>query len=447
MEAIGQTIRFSCRNLPNQMCAEMHMYVGRISPMPPITGIRASHNDAHNLLHFQDFAVINLRGVYTLVQEETIDQFITSEPSIFRPIPKEPAGKEKPKNRSLEKRKSSDSQVLASSKRSWLPLISTGRVHVPEKTAIFVLVLGFVGFLAMLARIRLHAFEYWKDMSNFVVHFIACLFAISGLSCVLICLLELLYTFCIGRHYLVEAYQRATVGTALNQGPSYFRVIRMLYLVLCHLLGLILAGLTFELCRLHKLDYISACFWSGVLFCSVILTVGIWFVLEEWIILSLKAVRSQKDYLQMLTTDKLSPSLAKGVNSNQSSLFKYHLSSSTVEKGPLSSRSSNFGPRLINPNFPSTISSQELKDKATSRNSSTMNSSLKKKGNRNEGTGKLVSLAGNGRKSIVHTSSVSVSKNLSKMTSASKVPSKWKSGKVRFANMEANRSSFQANKG
>ena len=43
-EPIGSPLRYSCAKLPDQMCAEMHMLVGRVSPMPTITGIKVNCN-------------------------------------------------------------------------------------------------------------------------------------------------------------------------------------------------------------------------------------------------------------------------------------------------------------------------------------------------------------------------------------------------------------------
>src|SRR5699024_4485171 len=171
--------RYSCANLFGQMCAEMHMLIGRTSPLPLISKVQANHCDPLNLLHFQDFVVINLRGQCVLMQEETIDQFITSDPQVFQPLPKE----QKSSKLQNVKKENSNRQLSASKTLdSWFPVVSTSDGFVAEKLAVCMVVLGLIALCTMLARIHLHSYNYWKDFGRSMIQFAVCLLAVSVIS-------------------------------------------------------------------------------------------------------------------------------------------------------------------------------------------------------------------------------------------------------------------------
>ena len=331
-EPIGQPNRYSCAKLPDKMCTEMHMLVGLISAIPPITGVQANHADSHNLLHFQDFMVLNLRGEYTVVQAENIDQFITSEPFIFRPQPKVSAAKSKVQDN------------LSKTKPAWLPLASS-ETHASEKVAICVFALGFIAIGTMFARIELHCYQYWKDMVRSMLHFSLCLVTVSISVWLLIFLIKFIYATCIEQNYMYESYMKAT----RNDGSSCYRIIRILYLLVLNIIGIVLSGYTISLSYQYKLDYTSAFIWSGINSCTAVMAIGLWLVLDEWIYESIKSIYAEKDFVQQMYNHNKSPAISHQVYSNQSTIFKL-LSTKSVKSTTSSTAGIiNSGPKLMNP--------------------------------------------------------------------------------------------------
>lgn len=84
-EPIGIPIRFACNKLPDRDCGEMHLVIGRITPMPQVLAVRANHSCLDNLLFFYDLTVVDLADGVTVVQEEAINQYVTYDSKIFTP--------------------------------------------------------------------------------------------------------------------------------------------------------------------------------------------------------------------------------------------------------------------------------------------------------------------------------------------------------------------------
>ncbi|OTF83071.1 hypothetical protein BLA29_007103, partial [Euroglyphus maynei] len=95
-ELIGSPVRFDCSRLSDIVCGEMHCIIKRLTPMPPIQGIRANHSNRlqstksfskSSAIFFYEF---ELRDRTAGVEEEKVVDFrlildyIEFRPRIFR---------------------------------------------------------------------------------------------------------------------------------------------------------------------------------------------------------------------------------------------------------------------------------------------------------------------------------------------------------------------------
>lgn len=83
-EVMGTPVRFQCARLQNKIFGEMHCLVGRISPMPPLQGIRAVHSDARgNSIYFYEYYVADLK-TDKLLERLIVHDYITNSSKVFR---------------------------------------------------------------------------------------------------------------------------------------------------------------------------------------------------------------------------------------------------------------------------------------------------------------------------------------------------------------------------
>ncbi|KAJ6219669.1 hypothetical protein RDWZM_005481 [Blomia tropicalis] len=82
-EIIGVPVRFKCSLLPNYQCGEMHYLVGRLTALPPVTGIRAYHSEHAGTIFFYDYKIIDLMND-VIIEDMFIMDHITNKHQIFR---------------------------------------------------------------------------------------------------------------------------------------------------------------------------------------------------------------------------------------------------------------------------------------------------------------------------------------------------------------------------
>ncbi len=363
-EPIGQTSRFACRHLsPNRMVSEVLMRIFSVIPLPLVTGVRARHSDPFNLMHFQGFSVFDIQGRSMLIriQEETIDQFITCESTVFVPLSRlQKLDIEVTKKCTM----TSSTSVTKSQSTFWLPLTAeTTSMYAPEKLAILVLIFGLVGFATMHSHIELGYYQSWKNFKVSMGWFAFCLSGITSLSMLTIVLLELFYGAFISQGYLAETYFEATHCRRAEGEVTLwycYRPLRLLYILALYGAGIAFASFTASLADQHRLQYNEVFLWSGMSLSTLSLTVGVWAVVHKCIIAAMMRKRRRLNYVQLLKANKLqSPQSSQHTITTNQSCSPPKIVLPQLQKGversklnsKINSKSSSIGPKLNNPHL------------------------------------------------------------------------------------------------
>lgn len=323
--AVGLTVRYSASNLIDPICSEIHMIICRITPLGTITGVRASHSAQGCLLRIYEMTVINLREDNTVkdtvIQEETFQQFISSETSIIRPLTEEMV------------------KVFKQTGTAHCQLESLlFSLTCTEKIAFTQLVICLTSCLVMLAHTKFHYYAHWKNIGESLGQFGLCFITVAAFNWLLLAFLEPIFVFYIKKPYLLERYEQATSSQILYRNW----LIRLIFLLAFYVCSLVFSGLTifFSL----SLDLTSTGLWSGMTSCVLALSIGAWLLVEAYSFGCFKTRSvTNSDTFAYLSGDWCPPSAFQAVHTINFTECE--------ESQAHESKSSLIGPRLLTPNL------------------------------------------------------------------------------------------------
>ncbi|KAJ6218682.1 hypothetical protein RDWZM_004494 [Blomia tropicalis] len=338
-EPVGIPMRFSCSKFPDRFFSELHMLICRLSAIPPITAMRINHSDTFNLMYILDFSVISLRDGNLVIQEETIDQFITSDPRLIR---LESALLSLSKScRTSEM----SNHTLKPKDQSWFPLIAF-TMSWPEIVAFSVFVVGFQSAEVMAARLDLDCYHYWHDFNKSIFQYAVCVISISALTIVLLGLIEWYYLKVIKRYYLRQFHKQMTDNETCSVGRGM--IGKTFLLASLYAIGILLSVYTFTMA--NSLDTQSALIVSGIWLTSLALTFGLWFLIDNSIFAYMNNMRRNIDFRQMIASKPKFHSTVLATSSDKSVLMPLPMSG-IGPNGVQYSQISNYGPELTNPKW------------------------------------------------------------------------------------------------
>ena len=361
-ETIGIPSRFSARLFPDTLFAEMHMLICRMSPLPPVTAIRASHscvvggrgsniNYTSNgsssyhgnsdcigqLLYFHGFTVADLRENSSVIQEEKIRKFITSESNIFRPD----------NNDCLTAK--TKLTIEQRQRKGWLKMIGIHKLSLIESATFVLFIFGLVAMATTLAAPDPYYYVNWKRISSSIFQCLLQVIYTSAACLIIVTILELIFVWFIKRNSLVEAHLQITSNTNVY---TYW-LIRLLFLGLLFAAGI---GLIIIMLEEIKQNFIGGMFWTGVNILTQVMTIGLWFVLNDCIFELIRRHQAHQNIVKVLADSNLlkeSDLLIKSKTSIEPSGLTL-VSLSTNATFPVDTRdgpSWNYGPKMTNPNW------------------------------------------------------------------------------------------------
>ena len=80
----GCPVRFACSHLPDRVCSSLVVLIGRISPLPDITGIRINHNDTHGTIFLYEFVIKDLLDDDKVIEIRKFNTYLTNRKTIYR---------------------------------------------------------------------------------------------------------------------------------------------------------------------------------------------------------------------------------------------------------------------------------------------------------------------------------------------------------------------------
>src|SRR5699024_9760712 len=83
---MGYPIRFDLKQLPDPVCGEMHLLIGRISEMPKISGIAANHNDKFGSIFLYEYVLVDLSDD-SVLEIRKFNTYLTNRRTIYRGMP------------------------------------------------------------------------------------------------------------------------------------------------------------------------------------------------------------------------------------------------------------------------------------------------------------------------------------------------------------------------
>lgn len=150
------------------------MIIARITPMPNVEFVKANHSEEECSIFFYNFTVIDLHNEGTVIQEETINQYILYESTFFYPRNK--------------------SDITSPNTTEFDSLFALGSY---DLIAISVFISSFIMLYLMVFKAFLHQCEAWHQIKLCSMQVLT-----SVVSCALVSLIVLFFLVNLHKYYL-----------------------------------------------------------------------------------------------------------------------------------------------------------------------------------------------------------------------------------------------------